>query len=39
MNVKTTHFLGMVVLFCAGIGLMLKSYKSALPPDDVGKDS
>jgi hypothetical protein len=39
MNVKTTHFLGMVVLFCAGIGLMLRSYKSALPIDDEEKGS
>ena len=26
MTAKTTHFLGMIVLFCAGVGLMLRSY-------------
>lgn len=31
LNVKTTHFLGMMALFCAGVGLMLRSYRSAPP--------
>ncbi len=27
MTAKTTHFLGMIVLFGAGVGLMLRSYR------------
>ena len=26
LNAKTTHLLGMIVLFAAGVGLMLRSY-------------
>lgn len=29
MTVKTTHLLGMFVLFAAGVGLMLKSYRAS----------
>ncbi len=33
-QMKTTHLLGMIVLFAAGLGLMLRSYRD----DGPGKD-
>ena len=41
INVKTTHFLGMLILFLFGCALMFKSYKSkpkALFPDADAND-
>jgi uncharacterized protein len=31
-QMKTTHLLGMIVLFAAGVGLMLRSYRDEGPP-------
>ena len=30
-QMKTTHLLGMIVLFAAGVGLMLRSYRDDRP--------
>lgn len=33
-QMKTTHLLGMIVLFAAGVGLMLRSYRADRPSKD-----
>ncbi|MGO9112677.1 MAG: hypothetical protein ACLP9L_25880 [Thermoguttaceae bacterium] len=33
-QMKTTHLLGMIVLFAAGVGLMLRSYRDDRPSKD-----
>jgi hypothetical protein len=41
LTMKTTHLLGMMVLFAAGIGLMIRSYRQMdleeAPPDEPKK--
>jgi hypothetical protein len=37
-QMKTTHLLGMIVLFAAGVGLMLRSYRDDRPSEDRGKE-
>jgi hypothetical protein len=37
-QMKTTHLLGMIVLFAAGVGLMLRSYRDDRPSKNRGKD-
>ena len=37
-QMKTTHLLGMIVLFAAGVGLMLRSYRDDPPNKDGGKE-
>ena len=36
-QMKTTHLLGMIVLFAAGVGLMLRSYRDEGAPKDGKK--
>jgi hypothetical protein len=35
---KSTHLLGMIVLFAAGVGLMLRSYRDDRPGKDRSED-
>lgn len=37
-QMKSTHLLGMIVLFAAGVGLMLRSYRADRPSKDRAED-
>ena len=37
-QMKTTHLLGMIVLFAAGVGLMLRSYRDDRPSEDQSEE-
>ena len=37
-QMKSTHLLGMIVLFAAGVGLMLRSYRDDRPSKDQAKE-
>ena len=37
-QMKTTHLLGMIVLFAAGVGLMLRSYRDDRPSKDQSEE-
>lgn len=39
MNTKLTHLIGMLVLFAAGLGLMLRSYRDASKDGVERRDS
>ncbi len=37
-QMKSTHLLGMIVLFAAGVGLMLRSYRDEGPSKDPAEE-